>query len=92
MLVTLMANNMGKSSLRDRTVNGLGWSFVGNTLGYGITFLVGLLLARLLSPEEYGLIGIVTVFVTVFNTMTESGFSSAFFIYIELHIAKAVNR
>lgn len=77
MLVTLKANNMGKSSLRDRTVNGLGWSFVGNTLGYGITFLVGLLLARLLSPEEYGLIGIVTVFVTVFNTMTESGFSSA---------------
>lgn len=68
---------MTEQSLRDKTVNGIGWSFVGNALGYGITFLVGLVLARLLSPEEYGLIGIVTVFVTVFNTMTESGFSSA---------------
>lgn len=68
---------MAEQSLKDRTIKGVGWSFIGNALGYGITFLVGLVLARLLSPEEYGLIGIVTVFITVFNVMAESGFSSA---------------
>ena len=44
------------ASLKDQTVNGVHWSFVENIFNLGITFLVGIVLARLLSPEEYGLI------------------------------------
>lgn len=44
---------------------------------YGIQFIVGIVLARLLSPEEYGLIGIITIFIVVFNGIIDSGFSSA---------------
>lgn len=68
---------MAEQSLRDRTIKGVGWSFAGNAISYGITFIIGIVLARLLTPDEYGLIGIVTVFITVFNALVDSGFSSA---------------
>ncbi|MBQ0047171.1 MAG: lipopolysaccharide biosynthesis protein [Prevotellaceae bacterium] len=68
---------MPEESLKKQTVRGVGWSFADSMLGQGITFLVGLVLARLLSPDEYGLIGIIMIFVTVFNAIVDSGFSSA---------------
>lgn len=68
---------MAEPSLKDKTVKGVGWSFADTMANQGITFLVGIVLARLLSPEEYGLIGIITIFITVFNTIVDSGFSNA---------------
>ena len=64
-------------SLRNKTVRGVGWSFADSFLGQGITFVVGLVLARLLTPDEYGLIGIITIFITVLNSIVDSGFSNA---------------
>ena len=46
-------------------------------LGQGVAFVVGIVLARLLSPSEYGLIGIVTIFTTVLSGIVDSGFSNA---------------
>lgn len=68
---------MAEQSLKDKTVKGVGWSAIDSILGQGITFIVGLVLARILSPSEYGLIGIVTIFITVFNAIIDSGFSQA---------------
>lgn len=68
---------MAEESLRGKTVKGVGWSFLDSLGGQGITFLVGLVLARLLTPEEYGLIGIITIFIAVFNSIVDSGFSNA---------------
>lgn len=68
---------MTEQSLKEQTVRGLGWSFGGSMASYGIQFIVGIVLARLLSPEEYGLIGIITIFIVVFNGIIDSGFSSA---------------
>lgn len=68
---------MEQESLKDKTVKGVGWSFADNLSGSGISFLVGLVLARLLTPNEYGLIGIITIFIAVFNTIVDSGFSNA---------------
>lgn len=65
------------ASLKHKTVRGVTWSFVDNIANQGITFLVGLVLARLLSPEEYGLIGIIMIFIAVFNSIVDSGFSNA---------------
>lgn len=65
------------SELKQKTTKGLGWSFADNMLGQGIVFVVGLVLARLLSPQEYGLIGIVLIFIALFNSMVDSGFSNA---------------
>lgn len=68
---------MAEESLKNKTVKGASWSFIDNVASQGITFLVGLVLARLLSPEEYGLIGIITIFIAVFNSIVDSGFSNA---------------
>lgn len=68
---------MAEQSLKDKTVKGVGWSAADAFLGHGVTFIVGLILARLLSPEEYGLIGIVTIFTTILIGFIDSGFSNA---------------
>lgn len=68
---------MADESLKHKTVKGASWSFIDSIAGQGIAFLVGLVLARLLTPEEYGLIGIITIFIAVFNSIVDSGFSNA---------------
>jgi O-antigen/teichoic acid export membrane protein len=65
------------SSLKQKTVSGLIWSFVDTMAGQGITFVVGIILARLLSPREFGLVGMITVFIAVSESFINSGFSSA---------------
>lgn len=64
-------------SLKNKTVKGIGWSFIDNLASSGITFLVGLALARLLSPDEFGVLGMITIFLAVSNSIVDSGFSSA---------------
>ena len=66
-----------KESLKDKTVKGVGWSAADAFLGHGVTFIVGIVLARILSPTEYGLIGIVLIFTTVLGGIVDSGFSTA---------------
>ena len=68
---------MPQQSLKDKTIKGTAWSAADAFLGQGVTFLVGIVLARLLSPDEYGLIGISMIFVNVLNGMVDSGFSNA---------------
>src|SRR5690554_972979 len=65
------------SSLKQKTVSGLIWSFVDTMAGQGISLIVGIILARLLSPREFGLIGMITVFIAVSESFINSGFSSA---------------
>jgi O-antigen/teichoic acid export membrane protein len=65
------------TSLKVKTINGIGWSFADNMVSTGITFLVGLILARILSPAEFGILGMIAVFIAISNTIVDSGFSSA---------------
>lgn len=53
------------------------WSFTDNILQQVFNFVVGVILARLLMPEEFGLLGIVTVFLTLSNVFVDGGFSAA---------------
>lgn len=64
-------------SLKHKTVKGISWSFIDNLSSSGITFLVGLVLARLLTPSEYGIMAILTIFIAVSNSIVDSGFSNA---------------
>lgn len=68
---------MQETSLKNKTVKGMGWSALENVTRVGVTFVVSIILARLLSPEEYGLIGILTIFIAIFNAIVDSGFSNA---------------
>lgn len=64
-------------SLKQKAIKGTVWSAADAFLGYGVTFIVGIVLARLLSPSEYGLIGLVTIFTSVLNGIVDGGFSNA---------------
>jgi O-antigen/teichoic acid export membrane protein len=68
---------MPEQSLTDKTVKGVGWNTLDRIANYGIGFIVGIVLARLLSPEEYGLIGIIGVFTAIFNVILDGGLSTA---------------
>ncbi len=64
-------------SLKEKTVKGVGWSAIDNVAGYAVTFIVGIILARLLSPEDYGLLGLIAIFTAICNCFITSGFGSA---------------
>lgn len=68
---------MAEVSLKDKTIKGTMWSVVENATRMSITFVVSIILARLLSPEEYGLIGILTIFIAIFNAIVDGGFTNA---------------
>ena len=68
---------MPEQSLKDKTVKGTAWSGIDNLAQNGIAFLVSIVLARLISPDDYGLIGIVGIFTAICNTLINYGLSSA---------------
>lgn len=65
------------SSLRDKTIKGVLWGSVNNFANQGIQFLVGIILARLLTPAEFGLVGMLTIFIVISETFINSGLGSA---------------
>lgn len=65
------------SSLKQKSIKGISWSFVDNIANSGTTFFIGLILARLLSPSEFGLLGMIGIFIAISNSIIDSGFSQA---------------
>lgn len=68
---------MPKGSLKNKTVKGVGWSAVDSVAQYAVSFVVSIVLARLLTPEDYGLIGILTIFTMISATIINGGFLNA---------------
>lgn len=67
---------VGKS-LKEKTITGLFWSFTDQFASQGIQFFVLLILARLVSPEDFGLIGMVSIFIVISNTLIDCGLTQA---------------
>jgi O-antigen/teichoic acid export membrane protein len=65
------------SSLKQRTIAGLGWSSAAHVGHQAVQFALGILLARLLTPEDFGLLGMVILFSGFARLFAEFGFSSA---------------
>lgn len=68
---------MAEESLKKKTVKGVGWSAIDNVVQTGVTFVVSIVLARLLTPDDYGLIGIIAIFTTVCTALINGGFTTA---------------
>lgn len=64
-------------SLKQKTISGLSWSFIDQIANMGITFVVGIILARILTPREFGLIGMIVIFIEISYTFINSGFTQA---------------
>jgi O-antigen/teichoic acid export membrane protein len=68
----------GKStSLKQRAVSGVIWASLQNLSQAVITFIIGILLARTLMPADFGLIGMLFIFIVVSSAFVESGFGAA---------------
>lgn len=64
-------------NLKSQTKKGLYWTFFNNFANYGLQFIVSIILARLLSPEDYGITALPAIFITVAGTLVDCGFGSA---------------
>lgn len=65
------------TSLKKKTISGMLWSFTDLMANQGIQFIIQVILARLLLPEHFGLIGMILVFIAVSNVIIDSGFTTA---------------
>ena len=65
------------TSLKQKTITGLIWSFIDKFASLGVQFFVGIILARALTPNEFGLIGMLSIFIAVSSSFIDSGFSAA---------------
>lgn len=67
----------GYNSLKQKAFKGIIWSSIERFSAQGVQFVLGLILARLLLPEDYGLIGMLAIFLAISLTFIDSGFSKA---------------
>ena len=69
-----MANS---NNLKQKAVSGMIWTSIQRFMGMGIQFISGIILARLLMPEDYGAIGMLTIFMLVAQSFLDGGFGAA---------------
>ena len=62
-------------SLTKKTTTAIFWSFAELMANYGIQFIIQIILARLLAPEHFGIIGMILVFIAISNSIVDSGFT-----------------
>lgn len=68
---------MDLSELKKDTVSGVMWSFISRFSQMLVQFVVTIILSRLLIPDDFATIGILTVFILLCNIIVESGFGQA---------------
>ena len=62
---------------QNRVANGIIWSAVERFSVQGVQFLLSIVIARLISPSDYGLIAMLGIFLAVAQQFIDSGFSNA---------------
>ena len=68
---------MAEQSLKEKTAKGLFWGGISNGAQQLLNLLFGIFLARLLTPADYGMVGMLTIFSLIAGSIQESGFISA---------------
>ncbi len=64
-------------SLKNKTIKGTIWSSLERFSVQGIQFVVMIIMARILTPDDYGLVGMLAIFLAVSQSLIDSGFSQA---------------
>ena len=62
---------------KERAIGGVIWSFIDSVANQGVLFLIGIILANLLTPYEFGIIGILSIIIAISQSLIDSGFSTA---------------
>lgn len=64
-------------SLKYKTKKGLYWQFLNQAIDIGVQFVIGIILARLLSPEDYGITAMPGIFLGIAGLLIDCGFGQA---------------
>lgn len=68
---------MEQGGLKNKAVNGVIWSFIERFSVQGVVFVLDLIIARLIGPDNYGLIAMLAIFMSISQVFIDGGFSSA---------------
>lgn len=68
---------MAEHNLKQQTKKGLYWRFAEQMSNYGMQFIIGIVMARLLSPSDYGITALPAVFLAVAGIFAGAGFGTA---------------
>jgi len=68
---------MSEQGLKSKTVSGIVWSLIERLSVQAIFFIITVIMARLLTPHDYGLIGLLAIFIEVSQALVDSGFGQA---------------
>jgi len=63
--------------LKQKATTGALWSFLGSFGAQIVRFGIGIVLARILTPREYGLVGMLAIFIAIGDALVEGGFGQA---------------
>ena len=66
-----------QDSLKEKTTKGILWGGFSNGLQQLLNLFFGIWLSRILNVEDYGVIGVLTIFTLIASTLQESGFTQA---------------
>ena len=64
-------------SIGNKTVTGIIWSLIQRFGVMFVSFVTNMILARLLTPDDFGAVGMLLIFISVANTFVDGGFASA---------------
>ena len=68
---------MTEKNLKQKAASGMVWTSIQRFAGMGIQFISGIVLARLLTPYDYGCIGMLSIFMVLAEAFIDGGFGSA---------------
>lgn len=71
------SQNRPTSNIKEKVLTGLVWTFGARIASQGVSFVLSVILARILMPEEYGIIAMVLVFINIANVFATGGFGEA---------------
>jgi len=64
-------------SLKKKSLLGIFWTLIDTFLIRGLVIITGLILARILGPKEFGLVGMISIFIAIGIVLVDSGLSSS---------------
>ena len=73
----MKSEDIDNQNLKEKTAQGLFWAFLSSGGIQLLNLIIGIFLARLLSPGEYGIVGMLAIFTLLANNLQESGFGVA---------------
>jgi teichuronic acid exporter len=65
------------ATLKSKAIGGAFWTFLDRVGQQGVSFVIAILLARFLTPEQFGLVGMLAIFIEVARVFIDSGFGAA---------------